>query len=279
MNARRRGFANSRSAFDSPNPGGPGHPSAAWRHVPRRVRTSIKPLTDALGVTDVLRKRLEPWAARRNRSDDANLRLLASFLLEEDSSCVDVGSHDGSFLVEALRVAPLGRHIAYEPIPEKAIALGLRFPQVDVRQKALSNFVGESSFFHVTSAPGLSGLRKRAYPGPQQVSEIKVAVERLDESLPDGLVPSLIKIDVEGGELQVLQGAANTIRRHHPVIAFEHGIGGADYYGTKPSDLFLFVREDLGLRIFDIDGNGPYSLGQFHDMFALPDLWNFVAHR
>ncbi len=58
--------------------------------------------------------------------------------------------------------------------------------------------------------------------------------ERLDDALPDGLVPRLIKVDVEGAEMLVLRGAQRTIARHRPSILFEHGIGAADRYGSGP---------------------------------------------
>jgi hypothetical protein len=57
-----------------------------------------------------------------------------------------------------------------------------------------------------------------------------------------------IKIDVEGGELQVLKGGAETIRRNRPVIVFEHGLGAADCYGTQPEDVYELLSF-CGLRI------------------------------
>ena len=75
-------------------------------------------------------------------------------------------------------------------------------------------------------------------------------------------MPALIKIDVEGAELQVLEGAKRTITQHKPTVIFEHGASTAAYYGTLPSAIFKLLS-DAGLRIFDIDGNGPYPLEDF----------------
>jgi hypothetical protein len=60
---------------------------------------------------------------------------------------------------------------------------------------------------------------------------------------------------------------------------FEHGKGASDYYGASPRDVFSLLVNTAGLRIFDLDGNGPYSLPQFEETYDRNDRWNFVAHR
>jgi len=53
-----------------------------------------------------------------------------------------------------------------------------------------------------------------------------------------------IKIDVEGGELGVLQGAVNTLQRDRPLLVFEMNVFCLWRYGrTLPQDLFAWVRE------------------------------------
>lgn len=99
--------------------------------------------------------------------------------------------------------------------------------------------------------------------------------ERLDDVLPDGFAPALVKIDVEGAELQVMLGAIETLSRHRPHVLFEHGAGGADLYGARPTQIFDLLN-DVGLRIFDLEGDGPYSREHFEQTFTEP-IWNFLA--
>jgi FkbM family methyltransferase len=216
--------------------------------------------------------------ARREALDDERLHLMLAFVLDEDSNCVDVGSNRGGVLEYIVRLAPRGRHIAYEPLSALCEGLRSRFPTVDVRNTALSNERGTRTFLYVENHPALSGFRRRAYPSEPVTQELEVQVERLDDSLPAGYVPSLIKVDVEGAEREVLEGALGTIARHKPVVVFEHGKGAAPFYGTKPGDVHDLLCDRARLRIFDLDGNGPFTRAEFEQIFELGDRWNFVAH-
>jgi Methyltransferase FkbM domain len=74
----------------------------------------------------------------------------------------------------------------------------------------------------------------------------KVRTDLLDNIVSERI--DLIKIDVEGAELQVLRGAVNTIRKSKPVIIFEHGYGAAEYYGTTPEQVYDLLTE-CGLHL------------------------------
>lgn len=216
--------------------------------------------------------------SRREARDRHAMSVLLAATLPRDADTIDVGAHSGAVLREIVRCAPAGRHIAYEPIPELAAQLSVEFPSVTVRNAALSDRNGEASFVQVDSAPEYSGFRERTYHGFDHVDkhQITVRTERLDESLPDGFAPRLIKIDVEGAEMLVFRGARQTIERFRPTIIFEHGIGASERYGTGPSDVYDLIVGELEMRIFDLDGAGPYSRERFQEVFGEP-LWNFVG--
>lgn len=91
----------------------------------------------------------------------------------------------------------------------------------------------------------------------------------LDREL-DGLVPSLIKIDVEGAEHAVLTGALDTIAQHRPLVIFEHG------HNDYTLDIFDMLIS-VGMTVFDIDGDGPYSRQRWLEAVERGDVWNFFA--
>lgn len=221
---------------------------------------------------------LGPGWVKRAYQDERSMQLLLAFVLATDSNCIDVGSHEGRVLAEMVRLAPSGRHIAYEPLPGLYDKLKVNFPRVDVRNAALSDRNGSSTFVHVTNMAAYSGFQRRAYPGKANIETITVRTEKLDAHLPSDYVPTLIKIDVEGAELLVLEGAIETLKRFRPVVIFEHGKGASDHYGTRPSHVFSLLCESARLRIFDLDGNGPYDLTRFETTYHRNDRWNFVAH-
>jgi FkbM family methyltransferase len=220
---------------------------------------------------DIMRRlstrRPTEWLIRIRRDEKNVARLLRS-CLQDDSSCVDVGAHKGSFLVEFIRLAPRGTHYAFEPLPALADELRARFPGVEVLNCALSNRAGTSTFFHVPAMEAWSGLERQPYPRETAVSEIEVELRRLDDVIGERERIDFIKIDVEGAELEVLEGAQETIRRCRPVILFEHAKVHNQNYETTPEALHDFLADTCGLAIWDLAMTGPFTRDRFREVYT-----------
>lgn len=219
-----------------------------------------------------------------NATYDAQTAAVMARVLEPTSVCVDVGCHAGEILDEMRRLAPHGHHYGFEPLPDLFAALRARYAdarEVTLHNCALSDTAGTFQFQHVVSNPGYSGFRKRRYDRPsEEVVATEVTAARLDEMLPADIDVALIKIDVEGAELQVLKGAEATLRRCRPVVIFEHGLGAADVYGTRPEHIHELLAQ-AGLRIFLmsewLNSRPPLDLDAFTDEFDSGRNYYFMA--
>ena len=207
-------------------------------------------------------------------------------VVQRDSNCVDVGCHTGMVLDHLLELAPDGHHFAFEPLPDLFEGLQAKYagrPNVALYRVALSDTAGRSTFHHVVSNPGYSGILQREFDRPHEdVVKINVELARLDDIVPAGVPIRFIKIDVEGAELQVLRGAARVLRESRPYVLFEHGLKASDVYGTTPQAVHDFLS-GFGLRICLmsdwLEGNGRV-LGRedLVDQFENRRNFYFLAH-
>ena len=128
----------------------------------------------------------------------------------------DVGAHVGFYSLLASRlVGPAGRVVAFEPLPRNLELLERHFSHnatsnVTVVKAAVGERTGEERF---------------AGKGEPSMGSLAAEGELVDLVCIDDLVdrgdvppPRLIKIDVEGAESRVLQGAAATLAKHRPAI-------------------------------------------------------------
>jgi FkbM family methyltransferase len=201
--------------------------------------------------------------ARRLLHEEIALEALLPALLQRDATYVDVGSNRGQLLGQALRAAPEGRHVAFEPIPQLAAQLRSAYPRVDTRELALSSAPGTAEFCHFRTMDGWSGLRRSPEVSDQRGDPhyIPVTLSTLDVEL-SGASPRVVKIDVEGAELEVVRGGRELLARSRPHLIFEHVAAATALYGSTSAELWDALRE-LDYEIFSITGEGPYTREAF----------------
>ena len=242
-------------------------------------------LASAKNFVKSLLKR-SPVALTQNHRYDLQTKQILRRVLRPNSNCIDIGCHRGEILDLMVEYAPQGQHTGFEPIPVMAADLKVRYADnrnIRIRPLALSNAAGFANFNYVTSNPAYSGLRKRDYDraGETDVA-IKVETARLDDEIPAGKRIDLIKLDVEGGELQVFEGATRLLAEQRPVVVFEHGLGASEHYGSTPSQVYEVLAK-AGLRIStlgDFLAERPaLTLRAFAEQYHRKLNYYFVAHR
>jgi FkbM family methyltransferase len=188
----------------------------AWREPYFRVRTAAGWITwqiDPLATQRYIRGTYEP------HMQDCFLRFL-----RPGSVVYDVGAHLGFHaLFCGLVVGPAGRVIAFEPDPvcrqslSRQVSANPHLP-VTVMPYALSDRPGELHF-HFRRGSGQSSIHPQ---GELQVEATTIDILVRKDSIP---VPGLVKVDVEGHEGAVLEGARETLSRHRPVVLCDYNDG------------------------------------------------------
>ncbi len=82
-------------------------------------------------------------------------------------------------------------------------------------------------------------------------------VSTLDAELA-GRRPALVKIDVEGAELDVLRGGRALLADARPLVVFEHVASAARLYGASSGEIWELLGS-LGYRVFAATGEGPFD--------------------
>jgi len=184
-------------------------------------------------------------------------RLLRERYLASGSPlCIfDVGANIGQFLEEVIQPLaaariPLLAH-AFEPSPAAFRLLHSTFKDradVSLCNLGLGREPGEFELFSNAVGSSLGSLSKRSLDhfGVEFNTSEKVRIERLDDYCRDHGVEriDLLKLDVEGHELDVMQGGARMFReRRIAIVSFE--FGGADIDSrTFLQDFWYFLRDN-----------------------------------
>jgi FkbM family methyltransferase len=153
--------------------------------------------------------------------------------LRPGDTCVDVGGHLGYYsMLMARLVGPGGRVITFEPVQENLAVLKENISlnhmdNVRLVNTALGRSSGTMTLIRSESETMSATPSIRAYAVEGVQKEVEVKVDTLDAFFDrEGCQPKLIKVDVEGAEIEVLLGAKKTLANSHPIVMVEiHGWG------------------------------------------------------
>ena len=146
---------------------------------------------------------------------------LFASLKAELKTIVDIGANRGQFALAARHYAPGARILSFEPLQEPAAVFRNVFrrdPLVELHQVAIGPQHG-SQLMHVSIADDsssllpISDLQTRYYPGTGERETRTVEVMPLEAVLQPGVIGhgALLKIDVQGYELEALKGCCSLL--------------------------------------------------------------------
>ena len=223
--------------------------------VPERARSAIRskafalrPPTMSVGVGRGLR--FDPGRSNSAyATGDNELPVQAAFEkhLHRGDVLYDVGANVGFFTVIGARlVGGVGSVVAFEPIAANAALVRRNadlngFGTIDVIEKAVSDRSGTGELV-IAAYSGGSALSTTT-PPPDATSVVAVELITLDEFVDAGHpAPTLVKIDVEGTEIEVLRGMVNVLRRDRPVVIVEIDDSSQQGYDSKLVPSMEFIR-------------------------------------
>lgn len=180
-------------------------------------------------------------------------------------TCIDVGANAGYHtLAMAGAVGASGHVFAFEPnyvtYPKLLENLSLN-PQIASRvtciQAGLSDKVGELRVYQSGEEPGNAyvsdkydeSLWNMGTPDDYTVCKVHRLDSYIQPLLPPGALVGVIKIDVEGMELEVLRGAHGILTTHLPTVLFETSLVHFSHDKIKESEVYL---RSLGYELLGI---------------------------
>lgn len=185
---------------------------------------------------------------------------------------IDVGANIGYFSLELARtIGTRGAVHAFEPNPvtfhrlcENIRANG--FPNVHCHPVALGSQRTSVELFQ--EFPYRSADASLRHRGRAQGSCVTVHQERLDDFCTSRAIsPDLIKVDVEGAEMDVLRGAVRLIELTRPILMIEHNAAAARLFGYETKEMFRWLRDAFGYALYWI---GPDRLVGFESAVDMP---------
>lgn len=165
------------------------------------------------------------------------------------ATLIDVGASTGCFSLLAKHHPDLTVY-AFEPVPltyrvlQENIYLNDLMQKVEPYRAGVSNYDGIGVLNSMKEIGGAGVSMVDGTPAwHKTVEAFPIEVITLDTFCKQHAVaPTFIKIDTEGGEKFVLEGAAETIAQYHPFLLFEYQQTNADQYGYSVHELVKLVE-------------------------------------
>jgi FkbM family methyltransferase len=203
-----------------------------------------------------------------NNPDKAEkfMQYIYGIIVKEGDCVIDVGANHGLHTIPLSKlVGESGIVLACEAIENyisdiksKTNAQNIQFYCAAITKPDVAEHIKEISFNYFPNKDGYSGIMK--IPGIKD-KEILVTVptSTLDKIVTEQRIYkekqiSFIKVDVEGGDFDVLLGAENTLKEYKPVVIFESGRQfSANLYNYTKEDFFKYF-EKIGYVMFQFTG-------------------------
>ena len=169
--------------------------------------------------------------------------------IKEGDVIVDIGANIGYYaLQEARLVGDNGKVYAIEPVPENVELLKKNielndYSNIEVFQLAVGD-VNKTDYVYISDCRNTASMIKTQ----ASINKVPVEVTTLDKFLENKPLPSLIRMDVEGYEVEIIKGMGKLLKSNKPLklIVELHPL----YYITKEKRKdFLDILKESRFRV------------------------------
>ena len=236
-------------------------------------------------IEDLAQKQLGKGSGAWSTAKEAEL--IANFARKiglNEVFAIDAGANRGDWSASFLDCLPNARILAFEPSQHAFEILQQRFlidDRVLCSRIALGKVNSTTNLYSDTGGSGLGSLTKRRVEHFNiefnHVEEVEVqTLDSWIRILNDVAKPNILKMDVEGHEFDVLEGASETLKGIN-IIQFEFGGSNIDTR-TFFQDFWYFFQK-LGFEIYRLTPSNPILLKNYSESDETFKATNYVAVR
>lgn len=222
------------------------------------------------------------WGAWTTGEEARAIKSFARKQQIQQITALDVGANLGDWSATLFREIPNAKIFAFEPSRSAFLSIQSRFAEnasIQCVNIALGKENSTATLFADESGSGLGSLTKRRVKhfGIDFDHEEIIELHTLDtwlETNGKGLKPNVLKMDVEGHELDVLKGATNALQ-NIKIIQFEFGGSNIDTR-TYFQDFWYFLS-GLGFEIYRLGPRKPLHIKIYSEKDETFRPTNYIA--
>jgi FkbM family methyltransferase len=207
------------------------------------------------------------WYLQQGIPPEPEVVHLMSRVVQEGDFVVDAGANVGFFtLLLSQYVGSSGAVLAVEPGSNNLPKLlgnkeKNKLNNIQFCTSPLAETAGMTQF-HLSRDSGVNACWKN---DTTVIESVEIQAVTLDTICID--TPKLIKMDIEGSELEALKGAEKLLQKHPPYIVLEFNVGALEQMGASPDAIRDFMRQ-RGYDLFVLSEHGllPAMVPQFSNL-------------
>jgi FkbM family methyltransferase len=189
---------------------------------------------------------------------------ILKFFAANSEIIFDVGANVGYYAIElGVVLGPTAMIHSFEPVPEsfeqlqKNVLLNSASSSVLCNQYAISNSEGKLLLYKPRISGSSASSARNLHPD-EEVDTVQVYMTTLDKYLLTNRIDhmDLLKIDVEGSELMVIEGALESIKKYQPIIFAELLRKWCAQFDYSPNEV-LEILLPIGYRCFAVSEKLP----------------------